>query len=179
MIVEIIYLWVKTFRRITELICKRTKEMISASKLPLTSTHWGTYRARVSNGRVQELLPFEHDEDPSKIGTGILDVQDGPTRINAPMVRKSWLENGPGNHGHLRGVDPFIEISWDKAEDDIRDSVASRGLGDVYKRQVQEDNKIAVHTYKKNGYVELNRRPFVSFLGSHDSGDYLLMGKNL
>ena len=76
MIVEIIYLWVKTFRRITELICKRTKEMISASKLPLTSTHWGTYRARVSNGRVQELLPFEHDEDPSKIGTGILDVQD-------------------------------------------------------------------------------------------------------
>ena len=45
--------------------------------------------------------------------------------------------------------------------------------------QVQEDNKIAVHTYKKNGYVELDRRPFVSFLGSDDSGDYLLMGKNL
>ena len=117
MIVEIIYLWVKTFRRITELICKRTKEMTAANKLPLTSTHWGTYRARVSNGRVQELLPFEHDGDPSKIGTGILDVQDGPTRINTPMARKSWLENGPGNHGHLRGVDPFIEISWDKAED--------------------------------------------------------------
>lgn len=45
--------------------------------------------------------------------------------------------------------------------------------------QVQEDNKVAVHTYKKSGYVELDRKPFVSFLGSDDSGDYLLMGKNL
>ena len=96
---------------------KERNYMTSSEKLPLTSTHWGTYRARVSNGRVQDLLPFECDEDPSKIGTGILDVQDGPTRINAPMVRKSWLENGPGNHGHLRGIDPFIEVSWDKAED--------------------------------------------------------------
>ena len=33
-------------------------------KLPLTSTHWGTYRARVTNGRVQELFGFEHDSDP-------------------------------------------------------------------------------------------------------------------
>ena len=62
--------------------------------LPLTSSHWGTYRARVSNGRVQELLPFEHDLDPSPIGPGIIDVQDGPTRIDAPMVRKSWLDGG-------------------------------------------------------------------------------------
>ena len=45
--------------------------------------------------------------------------------------------------------------------------------------QVEEVNKIAVDTYKKNGYVELDRRPFVSFPGSNDSGDYLLMGKNL
>ena len=62
--------------------------------LPLTSSHWGTYRARVSNSRVQELLPFEHDLDPSPIGPGIIDMQDGPTRIDAPMVRKSWLDGG-------------------------------------------------------------------------------------
>ena len=64
--------------------------MTVAENLPLTSSHWGTYRARVSNGRVQELLPFEHDLDPSPIGPGIIDVQHGPTRIDAPMVRKSW-----------------------------------------------------------------------------------------
>ena len=85
-------------------------------KLPLTSTHWGTYRARVTNGRVQELYGFEHDNDPSPIGSGIIDVQDGPTRISKPSIRKSWLENGPNSHNHLRGIDPFIEITWSEAE---------------------------------------------------------------
>ena len=90
--------------------------MTKEKGLPLTSTHWGTYRAKVKNGKVEELLGWEHDKDPSPIGPGILDVQDGPTRIDAPMVRKGWLENGPGSHNELRGVDPFIEVSWDKAE---------------------------------------------------------------
>ena len=90
--------------------------MTKEKGLPLTSKHWGTYRAKVKNGKVEELLGWEHDKDPSPIGPGILDVQDGPTRIDAPMVRKSWLESGPGSHNELRGVDPFIEVSWDKAE---------------------------------------------------------------
>lgn len=84
--------------------------------LPLTATHWGTYRARVSQGRVQDLIGFEHDTDPSPIGKGILDVQHGPTRIHAPMIRQSWLEGGPGTRGDLRGVDPYIEVSWEQAE---------------------------------------------------------------
>ena len=89
--------------------------MTKQDDLPLTSSHWGTYRARVGNGRVQELLAFEHDKDPSPIGIGILDVQHGPTRVDAPMVRKSWLEGGPGTRNDLRGKDPFVEVSWDKA----------------------------------------------------------------
>ncbi|MEM1277364.1 MAG: molybdopterin guanine dinucleotide-containing S/N-oxide reductase [Pseudomonadota bacterium] len=90
--------------------------MSDQSDLPLTSSHWGTYRARVSNGRVQELLAFEEDSDPSPIGPGIIDVQDGPTRISAPMVRQSWLEGGPGSRSDLRGREPFVEISWEEAE---------------------------------------------------------------
>ena len=90
--------------------------MDQKKKLPLTSSHWGTYRARVSNGRVQELLSFEYDQDPSPIASGIIDIQDGPSRIKAPAVRKSWLENGPGSKTDLRGVDPFVEVSWSEAE---------------------------------------------------------------
>ena len=67
--------------------------------LPLTATHWGTYRARVGQGRVQDLIGFEHDPDPSPIGKGILDVQHGSTRIHAPMIRQSWLEGGPRHAG--------------------------------------------------------------------------------
>ena len=76
--------------------------------LPLTSSHWGTYRAKVQDGQVKELVGWENDKDPSPIGSGILDVQHGPTRIDAPMVRKSWLENGPGSNNHLRGREPFV-----------------------------------------------------------------------
>ena len=92
--------------------------------LPLTSTHWGTYRAKVKNGKVQELIGWEYDKDPSPIGPGILDIQDGPTRIDAPMVRKSWLDFGPGNRNELRGIDPFVEVSWEKAEQLVADELS-------------------------------------------------------
>ncbi len=97
--------------------------MTKEKGLPLTSTHWGTYRAKVKNGKVEELIGWEFDKDPSPIGPGILDVQDGPTRIDAPMVRKSWLENGPGSHNELRGSDPFVEVSWEKAETLVADEL--------------------------------------------------------
>ncbi len=83
---------------------------------PLTSTHWGTYRVEMDGGRVTGLRGFEEDPDPSPIGGGIVDVLDGPTRIKSPMVRKSWLEGGPGSATHLRGQDSFVAVSWDEAE---------------------------------------------------------------
>ena len=91
--------------------------------LPLTSAHWGTYRARVRNGRVEELLAFEHDSDSSPIGHGILDVQHGPMRIDTPMVRESWLKEGPNIKNHLRGVEPFVSVSWDEAETLVADEL--------------------------------------------------------
>lgn len=90
------------------------RTMTDRDDLPLTSSHWGTYRARVRDGRVQELLAFEQDPDPSPIGQGILDVQDGPTRVDAPMVRESWLKGGPGCHPERRGAEPFVEVGWDQ-----------------------------------------------------------------
>ncbi|MEP4527736.1 MAG: molybdopterin-dependent oxidoreductase, partial [Paracoccaceae bacterium] len=89
--------------------------MTSSERDLLTATHWGTYRVDVENGRVTNLRRFEHDPDPSPIGPGIVDVLDGPTRITAPMVRKSWLEGGPGTAGDKRGSDAFVEVSWAEA----------------------------------------------------------------
>ncbi len=84
--------------------------------LPLTSSHWGTYRVETENGTVKALHGFEQDDDVSPIGRGIVDVLDAPTRIKAPMIRKSWLELGPGTNNHLRGAEPFVEVTWEKAE---------------------------------------------------------------
>lgn len=86
------------------------------SKLPLTSSHWGTYRVETENGTVKALHGFEEDDDVSPIGSGIVEVLDAPSRIKAPMVRKSWLESGPGSNNHLRGAEPFVEVTWEQAQ---------------------------------------------------------------
>ena len=90
--------------------------MTNYDAYPLTSFHWGTYRVEARDGEVVALHPFEEDLDPSPIGQGYVGVLNDPDRITAPMVRKSWLEGGPGTGGHLRGKDDFVEVSWDKAE---------------------------------------------------------------
>lgn len=86
-----------------------------AAEGTLTSTHWGTYRVHTEDGRVTALKGFEKDDDPSPIGQGIVDVLDGPLRIKKPMVRRGWLEHGPGHAKGARGADEFVEVSWAKA----------------------------------------------------------------
>lgn len=84
--------------------------------LPMTTSHWGMFRAETEGGKVTALHAFEGDKDPSPIGQGILDTLDAPSRIKAPMVRKSWLENGPGSNTDRRGAEPFVQVSWEQAE---------------------------------------------------------------
>jgi biotin/methionine sulfoxide reductase len=69
------------------------------------------------------LHPFEHDPDPSPIAQGFVGVLDGPLRITSSMVRKSWLENGPGSSNDLRGSNPFVQVSWDEAEKLVADEL--------------------------------------------------------
>ena len=89
---------------------------MTTSGLPLTSAHWGTYRVETNDGTVTALHPFEEDPDPSPIGSGIVDVLDGASRIRQPMIRESWLEHGPGARTERRGADPFVAVGWDQAE---------------------------------------------------------------
>lgn len=84
---------------------------------PLTCFHWGTYRAETHEGKLVRLHPFEEDVDPSPIGQGIVDALDAPSRITAPMVRKGWLENGPRLTTNRRGEEPFVQVSWETAEE--------------------------------------------------------------
>ena len=91
--------------------------------LPLTANHWGTYRVRSEGGKAIEMLDFERDPDPSPIGPGILDIQDGPTRITQPMIRESWLMHGPGSRSDLRGQEPFVAVSWDEANKLVADDL--------------------------------------------------------
>jgi len=89
----------------------------------LTATHWGVYRAEVEDGRIREMKYFEEDPDPSPIGLGIVDSLNAPSRITAPMVRESWLTEGPGSNTHRRGKEAFIEVSWEQAEELVANEI--------------------------------------------------------
>ena len=82
----------------------------------LFATHFGTYEVGADATGKPKLLPFRHDPDPSEIGLGYLDLADHPQRVRKPMVRKSWLEQGPlAGTGRLRGKDEFVEVTWSRA----------------------------------------------------------------
>lgn len=100
----------------------------------LTSSHWGTYHVESDGRRVTALRDFGADPDPSPIGQGMIGVQDDALRITAPMVRQSWLENGPGGAG--RGTGPFVEVSWDEVNRLVAGELArireTHGNGAIY-----------------------------------------------
>ena len=45
--------------------------------------------------------------------------------------------------------------------------------------KVEEVDEVAFRTYQRNGYVEVDRRPYVHFPGSEDTGDVVLMWKEV
>ncbi|MBV8159277.1 MAG: molybdopterin-dependent oxidoreductase, partial [Dyella sp.] len=83
----------------------------------LTGSHWGAFYMRVENGRATGIRPWEQDPKPSHQLPGVLDSIYSPTRIRYPMVRRSWLEHGPGADPAGRGKGDFVRVSWDKALD--------------------------------------------------------------
>ena len=85
----------------------------SSTSMFRTFTHWGAYELAVTEGRIEDVLPFSDDPDPSSIGRSLIDGVDHKSRIRQPAIRRSWLENGPG--GGARGADAFVEVSWDEA----------------------------------------------------------------
>ena len=84
----------------------------------LTSgTHWGAFRARVENGKLVEVKPFEKDIYPSDMIMGIKDDLYSPARVRYPMVRLDWLKKREKSDTTQRGDNRFVRVSWEQALD--------------------------------------------------------------
>lgn len=86
-------------------------------------SHWGAFDAQVENGTLVAVRPFEHDPNPAGILGNFVDSVRHQTRITQPMVRKGWLENGPGP-SDKRGAEPFVPVSWEQVIPLLGDELA-------------------------------------------------------
>lgn len=82
--------------------------------VPHTS-HWGAFSARWKDGRL-EVRPHPVDPDPNGILQNFPAALRHRARVSQPMVRRGWLERGPGPDP-LRGRDEFVAVSWNEALD--------------------------------------------------------------
>lgn len=69
----------------------------------------------MKDGRL-EVRPFAKDPDPNPLIDNFPDALRHRARIARPMVRRGWLERGPGPDPR-RGRDEFVELPWDEALD--------------------------------------------------------------
>ena len=83
------------------------------------ATHFGPFEAVVREGKIVSLAPMiELDQRPTEmLTTGILDRTYDKTRIDYPMVRKSYLEGWQSGDTkrELRGKEEWVKVDWDTA----------------------------------------------------------------
>jgi biotin/methionine sulfoxide reductase len=98
------------------------------------SCHWGAFSVSAHDGAIA-VLPHPDDPDPSALLGNIPAAVAHKARIARPMIRRGWLEAGPGSD-RRRGDDELVEVSWrqalDHAAGDIRRIYATYGPRAVF-----------------------------------------------
>lgn len=82
----------------------------------INASHWGIMRTVVQGGRITRVKPFEFDYAPSFVLEGLAELPYSEARIHYPMVRESYLKDGPASR-ERRGEDRFVRVSWETALD--------------------------------------------------------------
>ena len=79
------------------------------------SSHWGVFSGQWVADKLV-ITPHPGDPDPNPIIQNFPDAIRHRARIAKPMVRRGWLERGPGPDTR-RGRDEFVEMEWDAVQD--------------------------------------------------------------
>ena len=79
------------------------------------SSHWGSFSVLLREEGI-EIVPHSRDPAPSALLANIPASVSHPARIARPMVRRGWLDRGPG-YDPERGRDEFVAVSWSRALD--------------------------------------------------------------
>ena len=98
------------------------------------SSHWGAFSAAWRKG-VLDVRAHPGDPNPSPILGNFASALRHPVRVTHPMIRKGWLQKGPGAD-ESRGADDYVAVSWDEALDrlgaELKRVKASFGLEAIF-----------------------------------------------
>lgn len=81
------------------------------------SAHWGVFSARWQDGELT-VRPHPDDPDPNPLIGNFTNALRHPVRVTTPMVRRGWLEDGPGPDSR-RGADTYVPMPWAEVLDRI------------------------------------------------------------
>ena len=137
------------------------------------SFHKNWYVAETQNNFVGAFFGFLVEKPYPETDFDALSKCMHPIIELEQLASGSWLLQALAILPEYRG-NGFVRQFLDKAELVAQEAGANR-----IALQVEEINEVAVNIYQMNRYFELARRPYVSFPGSDDSGDYILMCKQL
>src|SRR5882724_9309449 len=79
------------------------------------SAHWGAFSAGWDGDRLV-VKPHPGDPDPNLLLQNFPEALRHKARIARPMVRRGWLERGPGPDDR-RGRDEYVPMAWDRVLD--------------------------------------------------------------
>ncbi len=86
------------------------------------SSHWGLFSGRWENGQLV-IEPHPGDPEPSPLLHNFPDAIRHKARILHPMVRRGWLQRGPGAD-QSRGRDEFVQMEWPEVLDRLASELA-------------------------------------------------------
>lgn len=92
-----------------------TTDLLKTSTRRSHNSHYGAFFGEWSNDRLV-ITPHPVDPHPNRIIQNFSDALRHKARIAQPMVRRGWLEDGPGKDKR-RGRDEFIAMPWDQVLD--------------------------------------------------------------
>jgi trimethylamine-N-oxide reductase (cytochrome c) len=109
---------------------------------------FGPFRTRTENGRLVATTAYDEAFHTNEIAAAMVEYAYSPSRIKYPMVRKSYLENGPGANREARGSEEFVRVSWDKATGLIAKEL---------KRVIEEHGNSSIMTSISSAYLTSGR----------------------
>ncbi len=111
-------------------------------------TWHGPVHTTTVNGKLVSATGFNSTFHDNSVASGIPEYVYSASRVKYPMVRKSYLEKGPGANREARGQEDFVRVSWEKATSLIANEI---------KRVIKEHSNAAILTSISSAYLTAGR----------------------